>query len=693
MKPIVFSYEPPAPQHAIARRVGTLLAALAVCAMLGCKPTVQTASNQQAQQDRLRQADREAALLKAATKQLADLPAAVDTELRPPVVVLDSRKTATTGDVFAVCVGNPAILNAPINIVFVPAGNGRFRGLGARPGDVLRYYVREDPTVDEDSRMMGLSRMLPVDLKIAEVFDDNTLILEQPQFQPTLLPAKVEVFRNVDTRLADINEKLVLYDTRRLPPVGWEPAPDETVLNQVLAWLNQWIRQTTAPAGWKPDPLLDTLPAELRNDPLLKPFISAEALAARVFLPHEARRMQEVAWLRDIAQWATGNAVDEVGRATALFDWVVRNIQLEPEDQAAPHRPWQSLVYGRGTAAERVWVFASLARLQGLDVVAVEIPSASSAEASAAGTKPSKWLAAIVSNGQLYLFDPTLGLPIAGPKGEGVATLEQIARDNSLLRALDLPDNPYPATAELAKQASAFVVADAFDLSMRASMLEANLPAEDHVPLAVAASELASRVKSANGVTSVGLWELPFRTLRDQLLLGNVQRHREAIAFEPFAVRPFLWKARTRHFQGRPADRQAVGDEPESDHQEALDLYMHRSVRPKDSDIAKITSPDRRRVDSTAKLHATYWLGLLSFDEGKPAVAANWLSRPELAAKGSPWLHGARYNLARALEAEGKLDEAIAILEKDESPQRHGNQLRAAQLKSRRPAEKTKGNP
>ena len=57
-------------------------------------------------------------------------------------------------------------------------------------------------------------------------------------------------------------------------------------------------------------------------------------------------------------------------------------------------------------------------------------------------------------------------------------------------------------------------------------------------------------------------------------------------------------------------------------------------------------------------------------------------TRPELQAAGSRWTFGARYNLARTWEAQGKIEEAVALLEADTSPQRHGNLLRAKRLKS-----------
>jgi hypothetical protein len=162
-------------------------------------------------------------------------------------------------------------------------------------------------------------------------------------------------------------------------------------------------------------------------------------------------------------------------------------------------------------------------------------------------------------------------------------------------------------------------------------------------------------------------------------------RLREVLTFEPFALRPVLWKARTRHFQGR---RQIVDNENAretgetiDDHREAAQLYTDKSVRPTDRLIARSASGEKR-VDTLAKLDATYWVGLLLFSDGKYDVAEHWLARPELQAAGSRWKFGTRYNLARTFEAQGKTEEAIALLEADASPQRHGNLLRAKRLKS-----------
>ncbi len=679
-----------------------LIAAASVALLPGCREPVAT-QDTRAQQAILQRADRGEALIDAATAQLADLPSAVDTELRAPTVILDSTKSVNRQDVLAIAAANPNVPGNPINIVGVTTQNARFKGLGVRSGDILKYYIVEDETVDEERRLSGLARQLAKELTIAQVIDDNALLVEGSLPEQVPIPAKIEIWRNLDDRLIEINEKLVRYAERRLPPVGWEPSADEQVLTQVVAWLNQWLRQSEPKTDWKRDPLLNSLDPQLLSDEQLKPYLSTEALAAVVFEPYDGRLIQEAVWLRDISRWAQGDNFNDLARAIALFDWVVRNIQLETDEGAAPHRPWRVLVDGRGTAEERAWVFALLCRQQALDVVMLELPAAvgkteeSNAEAQQASgpppsalRPPSFWLPALMLNGQLYLFDTRLGLPIPGPGGEGVATLAEVQQDDALLRQLDLDDARYPVTSDAAKKVVVGIVASPFDLSRRARQLESKLTGDDHLVLTVVPSDVAKQLKSIQGVSGVALWDTPFRTLLNQLTLGRPARHREALAFEPFAVRPLLWKARMRHFQGRQETDNKSQDDAIDDHREAAQLYTSKSVRPTDAKIARVSSAEERRVNSTAKLDATYWIGLLSFDEGKYEVAADWLSRPQLSEDDSPWSSGARYNLARTLEVQNKFNEAIKLLEEDTSPQRHGNRLRARTLKARAAAEKQK---
>lgn len=664
--------------------VGLLLASVASA---GCQR--QAAPSKQSQQSALRRADRSEALLNAAVAQLNDLPSAVDVRLRPPTVVLDATKSADGNDVLAVASANPAIPGNPVNLLFVPVNNALFRHHGVKSGDIVKYYVLNDETVDEESIASGFTRRVALDLVVAQVIDEQTLMIEGALAAAVPTPERLEIWRYVDDRLIEIYRQLRTYRDRRLPPLGWEPSPDAKVLTQIVAWLNQWLRQSRPKTDWKVDALRDSLAPGLLGDALLAPHISNDALSAEAFQPHEGQLLQEAVWHRDISRWARGDSFDNVQRAAALFDWTIRNVQLDADEAARPYRPWHVLSYGHGTAEQRAWVFALLCRQLGLDAVVLALPSADKA-GSGESTVPGAatfWLTALVESGQLYLFDTRLGLPIRGPGGDGVATLQQVQQDDSLLRQLDLSDTAYPVTAEAAQRVVAYVVADPFELSRRAQQVESKLTGDDRLALAVDPAALAAQLTGLKQAGDVKLWEFPIRTLRAQLTLGGVPaRNVDVLAFEPFAVRPVLWKARTRHFQGRrqviAADSTPADEEVLDDHAEAARLYSSPEVRPPERTIQQETSPEKRRVDTAAKLNAAYWLGLLSFDLGRLEVAAQWFGRPELQEASSPWSTGVRYNLARTLEAQGRLVEAADLLEQGTSPQHHGNQLRARKLRA-----------
>lgn len=660
--------------------------------MFGCERGATTRRGQ-SNQLMQRRSDRGESLLGSAVAQLQDLPTYIETNLRAPSVVLDSTKSSDGQDVLATCTVNPDVTEGPFNYVFVPEGNSRFRSLGVKPGDILKYYV----LLDEESLVAGIAQEVAMELTVAQVLNDNALLIEGGLSRDVTLPAKIEIWRYEDDRLVDINRKLSRFVERRPPPIGWEPSPDEANLSQIVVRLNQWLRQSKPSTDWKLDPLFDSLDAEMRSDERLKPYISADALAGQFFQPHEGWLLQEAVWLRDISRWGHGDSFGPLERATAIFDWTVRNVQLasDSDSKARPHRPWQILLYGQGTAEERAWVFAMLGWQQGLDVVMLYVEP-NDPEASA--TSPSQfWLPALLYDRQLYLFDTRLGLPIPGPGGHGVATLQQALDDESLLRQLDLEGEAYPvAGAQIKRGVQAAIVADPFSLSRRAAQIDTALAGDDKLSLAIKPSKSADKLAEVAGVSEVRLWRFPFETLRNQLILATSRarlddRRREALAFQPFAVRPKLWKARTRHFQGRRVEANAKSANAKSkakqpqvnDHLEARQLYTDPSVRPPDRILATVASADQRQVYETAKLAGTYWLGLLSFDDGNLDVAAHWLSEPELRATGSPWIHGTNYNLARTFESQGKFAEAIELLERDESPQRHGNRLRAKWLQAR----------
>ncbi len=93
--------------------------------------------------------------------------------------------------------------------------------------------------------------------------------------------------------------------------------------------------------------------------------------------------------------------------------------------------------------------------------------------------------------------------------------------------------------------------------------------------------------------------------------------------------------------------------------------------------------PEEKKIWETAKQDASYWLGLINFEQKNYPVAIDYFSRRTLeATPDGPWTDGAHYNLGRAYEASGQLAPAIELYQSDRSPQKHGNRLRARRLKA-----------
>jgi tetratricopeptide (TPR) repeat protein len=394
--------------------------------------------------------------------------------------------------------------------------------------------------------------------------------------------------------------------------------------------------------------------------------------------------LQEAIWLRDISAWAKADGLSDLEVAGALFDWTVRNIQLDtPPEAVIIHRPWQALMYGHGTAEQRAWVFAELCRQQQLDVVMLAVASGEE--------EPEWWLPALVSDGNLHLFDTRLGLPLPGAATGSVATLAEVVANPELLNQLAVEGaDPYSISAEVFQQedgprVTAWLVASHLQLSRRAAELQQVLEGEDFVVLAADCRRVVKDLAPTGNFAEVGLWPLPMRSLLEEHNMSLQARSLAAQRFLIFAQRPQLWKARVLHFQGTKdiplEERSDPLAQPNLGHREATHLYQNPSVRPSEK-MLRTLEQAKQAIYRMTKADASYWLGLLSYDVGKYEVAADWLGTRTLkATPDGPWTAGARYNLARTREALGDVAEAIELLQGDDSPQRHGNLLRARQLR------------
>ena len=512
---------------------------------------------------------------------------------------------------------------------------------------------------------------------------------------------------------------------------------------QVAYHLNRWLEGQDLTEPWQADPLVSRLPRDVRDSREIK------ELSRGRFLMEEVKWLQEAVWMRQIATWVSqrpgdsrveawieGRAAEmdpleaeHLALATRLFDWTIRNLQLDellpypadvaaqpaqlpggPETRPIPppqrgipgpgyqHFPWQTLIYGHGDAWQ-ARVFILLCRQEGIDVVMLAFPGKTTTP------RPRPWLPAALVQGQLYLFDTRLGLPIPGPGGQGIATLPQVLEDRALLERLTLDDrHRYDIDPSDLRKIIALQDASAAALSRRMKLVERQLTGQDRVVLTTDPTAVAERIRKCPGVAEMGIWSVPYETTWFQdAMQTRIQEDQQTAAqyyrdYGVFTTRNLLVQGRYRHFRG---EFDAQGDE-----KGAKSLYLEMRI-PKaqleklatSEDVQKQLGLERERGEreilwkarlassehmiNQAKLHATYWLGLAQYDTGKLDAAVEWFERRTIAGSpGTPWTPGARYNLGRTYQAQNNLEAAARWYEADDtSPQEQGDRLAARWLK------------
>jgi tetratricopeptide (TPR) repeat protein len=490
------------------------------------------------------------------------------------------------------------------------------------------------------------------------------------------------------------------------------------MLKPALDRLNRWANHQKPPADWKPDAMLQTLPAPLRELAIVKALDTLEFRGESP--PGDGWTLQEAIWLRELSHWARGNSFDPLEQAQRLFDWTVRNVQLEPQHavvggppRVAFQRPWETLLLGRGTAVDRTWVFLLLARQQRLDAAAVAIGDPKDPEKQ----QVVPGLVAVLHKGQLYLFDLGLGLPIPAPKGikrdaRGQldirpATLAEVAADDGLLRQLDeSTESPYPLKSSQLDKVTILLEASPASLSQRMKLLESRLVGADHLKITADPGGQAKLFRKCRHVADVRLWQVPYMTILEELQNRQARLQWQAMMLTPFmaqfrAPAPLqreretddpeadsrgrrngpvaaLWKGRIYHLKGR------LSGSPN-----AVECYQLARASIYDlSILSRNSGQDKEAVARYvwAKLDASYWLGLIAAVQDNPRSAEDYfLNRTLKALPGNFWTRGATYNLGRLYEASGEPKKAIALYRQEMHPEasdRQGNLLRARWLES-----------
>lgn len=170
-------------------------------------------------------------------------------------------------------------------------------------------------------------------------------------------------------------------------------------------------------------------------------------------------------------------------RAGAGFQWVVRQVRLEEVDGPASP-PLFVLRRGWGTARERSLVFLALLEQLGLHGCMIVLPQ---------GQAPRDWVPGALADGQIYLFDTRLGLPLPGS-----ATFATVKNETDWLKPLSpAPDLPYDVDFPQARQAQLQVACSLSALAPRMRRLQTRLEATNGPRLAADPAALMEEFRNA----------------------------------------------------------------------------------------------------------------------------------------------------------------------------------------------------
>lgn len=431
--------------------------------------------------------------------------------------------------------------------------------------------------------------------------------------------------------------------------------------------------------------------------------VAMRDMESRRFDIPQARHIEDCLLYHAVAARAAGQGED-LERVGRLFEWVVDQVALVPPEALgggdpnfrAPARPYDVLLRGLAVEvrdqavehegwAERSWVFMTLCRQLGIDAGLL-------AYAPPGRERRTPWVVAALVGGKPYLFDARIGLPIPGPGGKGVATLEQAATDPSILARLDLPESPYGTrAADLAPGRVAVWVDSTFDyFEPRMRLVQRDLAGDLKMVLFRDPGAQADAFREALGryASEVRLWSLPmevsFRLRSDGAF---VQATQSTLQYFDASLRLPLLKARMQQLRAPNRDKmeQAMADYVRLRFAEKPTMSVPTGRGQERRQIP--VPPENQRV---LDLYATYFLALCHLDLGNTKDARGLFEQtlklaPDPATAASvhaPVFHyGARANLGRLRAAAGDLAGAVhEFTQDDPTGQGHGNRLLARDL-------------
>jgi hypothetical protein len=422
-----------------------------------------------------------------------------------------------------------------------------------------------------------------------------------------------------------------------------------------------------------------------------------EDLESPRFTIRDARHIEDCLLYNTIAGRVAGDG-DDLTRVKRVFDWTMRQIQLVPAGSLAPPssdparpipqaraRPYDVLLRGMATEdgdwAERSWLFMALCRQLGVDVGMVLYPPRPQSLLAPKSSGPPRdlaWICAALVDGKAYLFDARIGMAIPGPGGRGIATLDDVATDPSILANLDIPGRSrYGTTSDDVNRGKLKISMDSTIgyLTPRMRELQKNLAGRHRMTLFRDPAEQAAAFRDALGVKfgAAELWTMP---LEVEFSLFN---NPSFVTATQYAIQLFDAKLPLLHARME----QLRGNTPVAIEKYVSFLHADNAV------MNDGKTPIPRPVQEALDKYATYFLGLAKLDQNDATGAEFFFNETVRLlpppAPNQPYFNmyrwGAESNLGRLNDAKGSKALAIRYYSIPKPTwQEHGDLLRARAL-------------
>ncbi len=446
---------------------------------------------------------------------------------------------------------------------------------------------------------------------------------------------------------------------------------------QVVDLLNQWMPRC-GNASMPPSPG----PVAIK---LLESQIGDEQLAQLVesrFNGRDVDHIRTCTLMKRIVDSSLESTENDRERVNRLFDWVVRNVALADDSARLPITTYEVVLFGRGTAEDRAWVFAELLRQLRIDSVIVR-PRPASSDGNA--STPSPWLVGVLldeSDKPVLLFDARLGFAVpasddpGGPLVERPATLNEAVSDPAALQRLAVDEShPYRLTAEALKSVAVEAIVDSDYCRPRQETVQnamtagASLVIYDPLDDAEGASGLIARIGrfgdgkwSADDVT---VWAYPERQVRSREQPVEAEAERLLVRRHPFEAPAIITVDKekqqvrttgTKKLQWRTRIAQLQGDWDGA-------VKSYQIIRIDGQPFHDPTAPpDLRWMHLRAEEDAFLWTGVCQAAVGDDAAAVENFNDHLARYPGGEWTGHARRLQALSYATSKKLAAAVQTL-------------------------------